>query len=90
VTSVEEFFSDIYIPLDCECLAAEGSNDPGERNRIVSLTEVYHVHPNLPLQKNRIGNWSSGSGLAWTNVSFYQRRNFHGITLKAAKLFGVS
>jgi hypothetical protein len=80
VTSVDEFFADTYIPFDCECLVAEYSATMVQ----VSLTEVYHVNPNRPLQMNRVGNWNPSNGLTWTDFSFYQRRNFHGITLKGA------
>jgi hypothetical protein len=89
VTSVEEFFSDVYIPLDCEIIVAEVPTGPGESDRTVTLSEVYHVHPTSPLQKHRVGCWTPDGGLTYTSLPFYQRRNFHGITLKAAKLFGV-
>jgi hypothetical protein len=86
VTSVKEFFADIYIPLDCECLVAQYSAATTQ----VSLTEVYHVRPDGPLQMTRVGDWCPSGALTWTALSFYQRRHFHGITLKGAKMTNVS
>lgn len=86
-TSVEEFFADIHIPLDCECLVAEYSPVMAQ----VSITEVYRVQPNRPLQVHRIGYWSRSDGLTWTALSsFYQRRDFRGVTIKGAQVSEVS
>jgi hypothetical protein len=85
VTSLEEFFIDVHIPFDCEFLIAENSNVRDEEHLELTLTEVYRVHLSGPLQKYRVGNWSSGAGITWSTVPFYQRRgNLQGITIKAA------
>jgi hypothetical protein len=77
-SSLEEFFTDINIPLDCEFLVAQPESD-----NVVGLTEVYRVGPTLPLQTYRFGNWSPGSGLTWPSQGFYHRRkNLQRITLK--------
>jgi hypothetical protein len=77
-SSLEELFTDINIPFDCEFLVAQ----PGSDN-VVGLTEVYRVRPTLPLQTYRFGNWTPGGGLTWPSRGFYQRRNsLLGITLK--------
>jgi hypothetical protein len=90
-TSVEEFFSNIYIPLDCEYIVAHYSDGKEGRHKEIVLTEFYHVHPNLQqLHSYQVGHWSVHDGLAWTNLSLYRRRDFHGITLRGAKLYGVS
>lgn len=90
-TSVDEFFSNIYIPLDCEYIVAQYSEGKEGRHMEILLTEFYHVLPNLQqLHKYQVGHWTVHGGLAWTRLSIYQRRDFHGITLTGAKLYGVS
>jgi hypothetical protein len=83
--TVNEFFADIHIPLDCEFLVAQrwvGSNDEKVE---FSITELYHIHPARALQMYTIGNWSSGSGLTWINIPLYhRRRDLQGIILKGA------
>jgi hypothetical protein len=44
-TSLEQFFTDINIPFDCQYLVAQPQSD-----HVVVLTEVYRVSPTLPLQ----------------------------------------
>jgi hypothetical protein len=79
-TSLEEFFTDINIPFDCEFLVAQP-----EDGDVVTLTEVYRVSPTLPLQTYRFGNWTPGGGLTWSSQGFYQRRNsLQGIGLHVA------
>jgi hypothetical protein len=89
-TSVEEFFSNIYIPLDCEYIVTRYSNGTGARNFEMSFAELYRPRQNLQLRKYHVGHWSVHGGLAWTNLSLYQRRDFHGITLRGAKYNRVS
>ncbi|XP_021923392.1 probable glutamate receptor isoform X2 [Zootermopsis nevadensis] len=81
-TSLEEFFTDINIPFDCEFLVAQP-----EGGHVVGLTEVYRVSPKLPLQTYRFGNWTPDGGLTWPTMKLYERRNhLHGITLKTGAL----
>jgi hypothetical protein len=57
----------------------------------VALTEVYRIRRYLPLQKDRVGNWSSSTGLVWSAVPFYKRRgDLHGTVIKAALAQDVS
>jgi hypothetical protein len=85
MTSLEDFFSDIYIPLDCEFLVAQRSNGTEDGDLEVSLTDVYSVHPTRPLQINPVARWSSSSGITWSKFSFLERRgDLHGISLTAA------
>jgi hypothetical protein len=86
-TSIEEFFSDIYVPFDSEFLVAQSSSGLSNENSAVSLTEVYKV---LPLQTNRIANWSSVTGLSWTNVDIHQRRDLPGVVIRCVFLPEVS
>ena len=79
-TSLEQFFTDINIPFDCQFLVAQPQSD-----HVVVLTEVYRVSPTLPLQTYRLGNWTAGGGLTWPSQGLYMRRNnLEGHTIQAA------
>jgi len=79
-TSLEQFFTDINIPFDCQFLVAQPQCD-----HVVVLTEVYRVRPTLPLQTFRFGNWTAGGGIAWPSQGLYSRRhNLQGIVLRVA------
>jgi len=69
-TSLEQFFTDINIPFDCQFLVAQPQSD-----HVVVLTEVYRVRPTLPLQTYRFGNWTADGGLTWPSQGLYRRRN---------------
>ncbi|XP_033609385.1 probable glutamate receptor isoform X2 [Cryptotermes secundus] len=86
MTSLKEFFADVYIPLDCEFLVAQRSGWTGEEPE-VSLTEVYNLHSSRQVQTNLIAKWSSKDGLKWSETSFFERRgDLHGISLKSAMI----
>jgi hypothetical protein len=74
LTSLENFFSDIYIPLYCEFLVAQRSDGTDEGYLEVSLTELYNVHPTRPLQINPVARLSSKNEITWSEVSFLERR----------------
>jgi hypothetical protein len=79
-TSLEQFFTDINIPFDCQFLVAQPQCD-----HVVLLTEVYRVSPTLPLQTYRFGNWTAGGGLTWPSQGLYTRRNnLQGHTIQSA------
>jgi len=79
-TSLEQFFTDINIPFDCQFLVAQPQSD-----NVVVLTEVYRVSPTLPLLTYRFGNWTAGGGLTWPSQGLYRRRNnLQGIVLRVA------
>jgi hypothetical protein len=59
-TSLEQFFTDINIPFDCQFLVAQPQSD-----HVVALTEVFRVSPTHLLQTYRFGNWTAGGGLSW-------------------------
>jgi hypothetical protein len=81
-TSLEQFFTDINIPFDCQFLVARPQTD-----HAVVLTEVYRVSPTLPLQTYRFGNWTAGGGLTLPSQGLYRRRNnLHGHVIKATHL----
>jgi hypothetical protein len=78
-SSLEEFFTGINIPFDCEFLVAQTDD------HVITLTEVYRVSPPLPLQTYSFGNWTPGGGLTCTSRGFYHRRNnLQGHTIRAA------
>jgi hypothetical protein len=89
MTSLEEFFVDIDIPLDCEFLVAQRSGR-AEEECDVSLTEVYNLQPSRQVQTNFVAKWSSKDGLKWSEVSFFERRgDLRGISLKSAMIHDV-
>lgn len=89
MTSLKDFFADVYIPLDCEFLVAQRSGWTGEEPE-VSLTEVYNLHSSRQIQTNFIAKWSSKDGLKWSETSFFERRgDLHGISLKSAMIHDV-
>jgi len=64
---IDHVFSEFDIPYDCEFLVAQQEGE-------VSLTEVYRLSYLEPLQKYRLGTWSSAGGFVWTTASFIARR----------------
>jgi hypothetical protein len=79
--SVDQFFEDVYIPVDCEFLVAQRSGD-----NVVLLTEIYRMHKRLPLQRQEFGIWNQ-SGLHVSKKSLVHRRsNFHGFTITATSM----
>jgi hypothetical protein len=80
-TTLEQFFTDINIPFDCEFLVAQP-----QRDHVFVLTEVYRVSPTFPLQTYRFGNWTAGGGLTWPSQGLYRRRNnLQGHTIQATR-----
>jgi hypothetical protein len=80
--SLEQFFTDINIPFDCQFLVAQPQSD-----HVIVLTEVYRVSPTLPLQTYRFGNWTAGGGLTWpSQVLNTRRNNLNGFTIQATQL----
>jgi hypothetical protein len=63
---LEEFFTGINIHFDCEFLVAQPDD------HVITLTEVYHVSPTLPLQTYCSGNWTPGGGLTSLLQGFYR------------------
>jgi hypothetical protein len=86
MTSLAEFFRDAHVPLDSEFLVIQWS-----RKSEAWVTEAYHIDRTLPLQMNRIGDWSSRTGMVWTNRSHVQRRgDLHGAVIKSGFINFVS
>jgi hypothetical protein len=72
--SLEDYFSDIHVPINCEFLVAQEQDATKDGCSEVTLTEVFYVHRTRPLQTYRIGTWSSCDGVTWSTVPFDERR----------------
>jgi len=89
-TSLEQFFTDINIPFDCQFLVAQPQSD-----HVDVLTEVYRVSPTLPLQTYCFGNWTAGGSLAWPSQSLaggettYKDIPFGRLTLMYAGTYSI-
>jgi hypothetical protein len=86
MTSLEDYFTDIHIPLSCEFLVAQ--HLPGTKD--VALTEVFYVHHTRPLQTHRAGAWSSSRGFTWATVTCDERRDLQGALLQSGIYSAVS
>ena len=81
-TPLEDFFSDIHVPISCEFLVAQEQDLTKGRCSEITLTEIFYVHRTRPLQTYHIGNWSSCDGFTWAKVPFYERRgNLLGVVI---------
>jgi hypothetical protein len=77
---MDDFFSDINIPLNCVLLVARSEGD-----RVV-LTEVYRIAPALPLQTHTVAEWNMGN-VSWPRYSLYQRRSdLQGLVIKTGTI----
>jgi hypothetical protein len=80
-TSIEEFFTDIYVPFDSEFLVVQWSAESAQ----VSLNELYHVLYTRPLQTFCVANWTYSGGFSWSSVPLFARRkDLQGIAIKGA------
>lgn len=80
-TSIENFFSDIYVPLDCIFLIIQKINDTDT----YTVTEVYHISKGRELIISTFGTWSENEGLSITKLALYQRRgNLHGQLIRVS------
>ena len=71
---IEDFFTDINIPFDCELLVVHK-----EYAYHMILTEVYRVSPSFPLQTRLLTNLASPN-----NQNLYRRRdNLQGLVLRS-------
>jgi len=71
---IEDFFTDINIPFDCEFLVVHK-----EYSYHLRVTEVYRVSPSLPLQTLLLRNLASSN-----NQNLYRRRdNLQGLVLRS-------
>ncbi|KAJ9597580.1 hypothetical protein L9F63_011581 [Diploptera punctata] len=77
---LESFFSDIYVPFDCQFLVAQFFG-----NGVITLSEVYRIHPTSKLHFLLITNWTSNLQLTWNDSNFHlKQQDLHGLIIKAA------
>ena len=89
--SLEDYFSDIHVPVNCEFLVAEQQDFTKDKCSEVTLTEVFRVHRTHPLQIYSKGTWSSCDGFAWSTVPFDKRRgDLHGAVIPSGIYSAVS
>lgn len=70
-TSIQSFFSEIYVPLDCIFLVIQKSNG----TKFYTLTEVYHISKGRELLTDAYGTWNEEEGLTITKLALFQRRS---------------
>jgi hypothetical protein len=90
-TSLEDYFSDIHVPVNCEFLVAEERDFTKDKCSQVTLTEVFRVQRTHLLQTYSKGTWSSCDGFTWSTVPFDKRRgNLHGAVIPSGIYSAVS
>lgn len=70
-TIIEDFFSEIYVPLDCVFLVVQKVKD----SNVYTLTEIYSIAKGGELITGVFGTWSEEEGLEITRLALYQRRS---------------
>lgn len=70
-TSIEAFFAEIYVPLDCVFLIVQKVKDSQD----YTLSEVYRIAKGGELIIDVFGTWSEDDGLTTTPLALYQRRS---------------
>jgi hypothetical protein len=89
--SLEDYFADIYVPINCEFLVAQEQVVTKATCSKVTLTEVFRVHRTRPLQTYSTGTWSSCDGFAWSTVPFGESRgDLHGTLIQSGIYSAVS
>ncbi|GFG35094.1 hypothetical protein Cfor_00636, partial [Coptotermes formosanus] len=82
--SLEDYFSEIHVPINCEFLVAQEQDVTKGGCSEVTLTEVFYVHRTRPLQTYRIGTWSSCDGVTWSTVpSDKGKGDLHGAVIQS-------
>ncbi|XP_067004113.2 probable glutamate receptor [Anabrus simplex] len=78
LTSLEDFFSETYIPLNCRFVVVQPSGDD------MTLSYVHHIARKSPLKVQNLGNWTN---INWTTSSLYGGRdNLEGHTMTVTTL----
>ena len=89
--SLEDYLSDIHVPINCEFLVAQEQDVSKDICSEVTLTEVFRVHWTRPPQTYSAGTWSSCDGFAWSTVPFDKRRgDLHGAVIRTGIYSAVS
>jgi hypothetical protein len=81
--SIDNFFSNIKIPHDCEFFVTQPFIGNDEKEDGISITEIYQDHPSRSLQKHLVAHWTLSGGLNWSASLLIQRRaDLHGISIR--------
>jgi len=89
--SIENFFSNIKIPLDCEFFVAQPLINNDKREDGLSIIDIYQDHPSRSLQKHLVAHWTVSGGLNWSASVLIQRRaNLHRISIRVGLTSDVS
>ena len=89
--SIENFFSNIKIPLDCEFFVTQTLINNDKREDGLSIIEIYQDHPSRSLQKHLVAHWTVSGGLNWSAALLNQRKaNLHGISIRVGLTTNVS
>ena len=89
--SIENFFSNIKIPYDCEVFVTQPFINNDKREDGLSIIEIYQDHPSRSLQKHLVAHWTVSGGLNWSASVLIQRRaNLHGIPIRVGLTSDVS
>ena len=89
--SLEDYFSDIHVPVNCEFLVAQEQHVGKDKCFDVTLTEVFRVHWTHPLQTYSLGTWSSCDGFTSSTVPFDKRRgDLQGAVMQSGIYSAVS
>ncbi|XP_034940721.1 glutamate receptor ionotropic, delta-2-like [Chelonus insularis] len=83
-TTIEYFFSHIYIPFDCEFMISKSYTY--SKNREI-ITEIYQIDRGKELREQTFAIWSARTGIEFPKLTLYQRRNnLHGHRLKVISI----
>jgi hypothetical protein len=89
--SIENFFSNIKIPYDCQFYVTQPLINNDTREEGLSIIEIYQDHPSRSLQKHLVGHWTISGGLNWSaSLLIHRRANLHGITIRVGLSSKVS
>jgi len=89
--SIDNFFSNIKIPYDCEFFVTQPFINNDKREDGFSIMEIYQDHPSRSLQKHLVAHWTFSGGLNWSASLLIQRRaNLHGIPIRVGLTSDVS
>jgi hypothetical protein len=88
---IENFFSNIKIPYDCEFFVLQPLINNDKREDGLSIIEIYQDHPSRSLQKHLVAHWTISGALNWSAPLLIQRRaNLRGIPIRVGLTSAVS
>ncbi|KAJ9590507.1 hypothetical protein L9F63_016458, partial [Diploptera punctata] len=79
-TSIDSFFSNIYVPFNCKFLVAQNIG------KHFHLTEVYRVADGTPLMTYPYGRWSVNVTYVTGTTLYERRKHLHGFKMKGVTI----